>query len=63
MNCCRDTTNEGELEPRNKYSEKVEPEPVKFKILNFLGLKEYLIDRYVFVRSSPSTSLSTKNMK
>lgn len=29
---------------------------MKFKLLSMLGLKEYLIDKYVFSRYPPSTS-------
>lgn len=36
---------------RTSIKESKESEPFKFKLLSMLGLKEYLIDKYVFLRS------------
>ena len=48
---------------RNTIRESKESEPLKFKLLSMLGLKEYLIDKYVFLRSEPRTAYNSQSTR
>ena len=36
------------------FKEEMKSEPIKFRLLTMLGLKEYIIDKYIFSRHEPS---------
>lgn len=68
MECCSDGTVEKDTSFRVTIKESRQKEPLKFQLLSAIGLREYLIERFIFSRGQPGkrtliqSTISSKKM-